>query len=220
MAVSFKEKIKTLVQLIFEPKVLTALFSLRHSGYLVDKGWFNAFKLGKPVNEKLKPLPWLTYSFIDFLNDRLNKNINVLEFGSGNSTLYFAERVGQVTSVEHNLEWYKKLNEVIPENVKLIFSKSDSVDNYLVSVRDKKEKFDLILIDGVYRNECCYAATKMLSNSGVIILDDSEREEYYEGVNCILNEGFKRMDFWGISPGYLYQKATTVFYKSDNCLNI
>jgi hypothetical protein len=220
MAVSFKEKVKTLFKLFKSPKELSAMLSLRHSGYLIDKGWFSAFNSGKPVDINFKPIPWFTYSFIDFLESRLNKNIKLLEFGSGNSTLYFSERVDQVVSLEHNLNYYNKLEKLIPANVELILSKSDSASNYVSPTNDLQINFDIIIVDGIYRNECCIVATEMLSSSGVIILDDSERAEYQEGTNQFISKGFKRLDFDGISAGYLYQKTTSVFYKPLNCLNI
>jgi len=128
---TFREKIKTFLILIKEPKVLSKLLSMRLSGYLIDVGWFSAFKIGEPVDKNLEPLPWLTYSFIDFIIERLRNEFNIFEFGSGNSTLFFAKRVMEVTSVEHNIEWYKKLKNKIPGNSNLILSKSDSSEDYV-----------------------------------------------------------------------------------------
>jgi len=220
MEYTFKEKIKTLLILIKEPKVLSRLLSLRLSGYLMDVGWFSAFKTGEPVDNNFEPLPWLTYSFIDFITERLDKEFSVFEFGSGNSTLFFAKRVKQVSSVEHNSEWYNKLKSKIPANSNLILSKSDSRDDYIAVLKQSDKKFDLIIIDGIHRVDCCLSVINHLTEKGVIILDDSEREQYSEGIEYLMKEGFKRIDFWGISPGYLYRKNTTVFYKAQNCLGI
>jgi len=220
MAVSFTEKVKTLFNLIKNPKELSALLSLRHSGFLMEKGWFNAFNSGEPIDFNLKPIPWFTYSAVDFLGKRLNKKMKVLEFGSGNSTLYFGEKVERAISVEHDLNWYNRLKKIIPPNVNLVLSKADSSGSYINPITEFKISFDIIVIDGLFRNECCKEGVELLSSSGVIILDDSERTEYYEGINYIISKDFRRIDFWGISAGYLYRKATSIFYKSTNCLNI
>lgn len=220
MAVPFKEKIETLVQLFKEPKVLNSILSSRHSGYFIDEGWFNAFKLKKPVDAKSNPIPWLTYPFIEFIKNRLNKDLSLLEFGCGNSTLYFANKTGFVTSIEHNEYWYKELRNKIPYNVKLIFSKTDSLIDYINPLKNSRNKFDIILIDGIHRVECCLEATKFLPSSGIIVLDDSERIEYLPGVEQLRQNGFKELPFWGISPGNLHKKATTIFYRTHNCLNI
>jgi hypothetical protein len=51
-------------------------------------------------------------------------------------------------------------------------------------------------------------------------LDDSERDAYDEAVSFLLSNNFKKIDFWGISPGLFYKKSTTIFYKKKNCLDI
>jgi len=220
MAFTFREKFKTLLILIKEPKVLSSLLSLRLFGYLIDVGWFNSFKTGQPVDKNFESLPWLTYSFIDFITERLRNEFNVFEFGSGNSTLFFARKVKDVTSVEHDSKWYNKLKNKIPGNSNLLLSKSNSSEDYISGLKQANKKFDLIIIDGIHRNECCYEAVNGLTEKGVIILDDSERVEYNKGTEYLTNKGFKKINFTGIPPGMLIRKCTTVFYKNNNCLGI
>lgn len=220
MAVSLGKKIKTILELIRHPKQLSAILSLKEFGYLNDVGWFNAFSLGEPVDENNQPIPWFTYPSIDFLSKRLHKNLNVFEFGSGNSSLFFAKRVKSISSVEHDKEWFNKIRTSLPDNSKLIYVESNSSDQYIEPLKMGEEKFDIIIVDGIFRNECLFELIKQLNQQGVIILDDSERNEYTEGINFVLDANFKRIDFVGIAPGLLYSKTTTIFYKSDNCLNI
>ncbi len=220
MEYTFREKIKTFLILIKEPKVLSKLLSLRLSGYLIDVGWFSAFKTGEPVDKNLEPLPWLTYSFIDFIIERLRNEFKIFEFGSGNSTLFFAKRAMEVTSVEHNIEWYNKLKSKIPGNSNLILSKSDSSKDYIAGLKQSNKKFDLIIIDGIHRVDCCLSASNYLTDNGVIILDDSKRDDYVKGIDHLVDKGFKKIDFTGIPPGTFIRKCTTVFYKTNNCLYI
>lgn len=220
MALTLKEKVKTVFSLISESKVLFSLISLRAWGYLLDMGWFNAFKSGKPVDNANNPIPWFSYPANEFLSERLNKKMIVFEFGSGNSTLFFAERANQIISVEHNKDWYDKISKQAPANSKIIYAKADHSNEYLDVLKMSNQKFNIIIVDGIYRNECLVESISYLSESGVIILDDSERLEYSEGINRILEYQFKRIDFWGISPGYLYRKATTIFYRTTNCMDI
>ena len=126
----------------------------------------------------------------------------------------------EVTSVGHNIEWYNKLKSKMPGNSNLILSKSDDIEDYLAGLKQSKQQFDLIIIDGIHRNECCYEATNGLTEKGVIILDDSERVEYNKGTEYLTNKGFKKINFWGIPPRMLIRKCTTVFYKTKNCLRI
>ena len=88
---------------------LKKLISFRSFGYLLETGWFESFKSCESVDREMTPLPWFTYSAIDFIKERLDKNIDILEFGSGNSTLFFAERVHKIVSIEHNEIYYNKI---------------------------------------------------------------------------------------------------------------
>lgn len=220
MAFTFNQKVKTIVKLLSEPKVLSALLSQRDFGYLNEIGWFDSFKLKQSIDKNGKPIPWFSYPFIDFLTFRLTKDLYLFEFGSGNSTLFFADKVKTVISIEHNGEWYQKVNKTRPANVKLIFTKTDLSVDYLEYLSKLKEEIDIIIIDGLHRIECLKLSVEKLSERGVIILDDSERSEYKEGIEFVLQKGFRKIDFWGIAPGYLYRKSTTLFYKDNNCLNV
>ena len=50
-------------------------------------------------------LPWFSYAAIDFLEKYLRLEMRVFEFGSGGSTLFFAQRCKSVTGVEDNAHW-------------------------------------------------------------------------------------------------------------------
>jgi len=217
---TIKEKIKTVLKLLSEPKVFYSLISFRSFGYLLETGWFESFKSGEPVDADLKPIPWFTYSAIDLLKERLNNNLRLLEFGSGNSTLFFAERTKKIISLEHNKDWHQKVFSKLHENVELIYTSSATDKDYLQPLVENNLKFDVIIIDGLFRNECIMSSIHHLSERGVIILDDSERDVYAEGITILLNNGFKRLDFSGIAPGIFFRKCTTIFYKNKNCLNI
>ena len=117
MAISLKEQLKTVSRLITEPAILKALLSQWHSGYLLEQGWFNSFKTKTPLDKSGAPIPWLSYPCIDFLNERLNSNLKLFEYGSGNSTFFYAGKVHKVVSVEHDKNWYNKINKNLPSNV-------------------------------------------------------------------------------------------------------
>ena len=51
MAISLKEQIKSVSKLFSEPAILKALLSQRHSGYLLEIGWFNSFKTKTPIDK-------------------------------------------------------------------------------------------------------------------------------------------------------------------------
>jgi len=213
-------KLKAFATLLKKPERLKALLSYGHKGYLANIGWFRAFDEQQAVDRNGDPLPWVTYSFIDFIKPRLNKQHIVFEYGSGSSTLFYAKHVKRVVSVEHDEAWFNKIVNSKPQNAEMIFSKLEQNGEYARKAASLEEKFDMIIIDGRDRVNCCKYSINALSARGVIILDDSERTEYGEASVFLKNAGFKELSFSGISPGLFYLKATSVFYKAENCLQI
>jgi hypothetical protein len=213
-------KFSSLLQVLSQPKRLKSLLSFNNKGYLDDIGWFKAFDTQSPVDRDGNPIPWVTYSFIDFIKQRLGKQHTVFEFGSGNSTFFYAKYAGVVVSVEHDKEWYDKIVKTKPENSEMIFCELIKGADYCHMPVKLEEKFDIIIVDGRDRVNCCIQAVNALSETGVVVLDDSEREKYRSGIDFLTKSGFKHLSFSGISPGLFYRKSTSVFYKSDNCLGI
>lgn len=212
--------LSALINILKQPARLRSLLSFNEKGYLHSIGWFNAFDSKSPVDVNNNPLPWVTYSFIDFIKDRLKPEHAVFEFGSGNSTSFYAQRTGIVVSVEHDKEWYDKISKEKPDNAEVIFCELVRDGDYCRMPVKLGEQFDIIIVDGRDRVNCCIQALQALSASGVVVLDDSERLEYRDGINYLLDQGFKQIPFSGISPGLFYYKSTTVFYKENNCLGI
>lgn len=188
--------------------------------YLYESGWIRSYQSHKPVDKEGNPLPWLALPLVDFLEERLNKDMDIFEYGAGNSTLYFAPRVGSTTSVEHNEEWYAIVQKMKPSNSEIILESVENKNAYPEKAFTSGKKFDIILIDGRRRVECCAPSAKALKQGGVIIYDDSHRDRYDEGMAFLKKQGFKQIDFWGMGPSSIWKKCTTLFYKDDNCLNI
>ncbi|WP_231490655.1 class I SAM-dependent methyltransferase [Pedobacter sp. Leaf170] len=212
--------LKALSTLIAKPSRLKALLSYGHKGYLNSIGWFTAFDNKQAVDGQGKALPWVTYSFIDFIKERINKTQHIFEYGSGNSTIFYAERAGSVTSVEHDKNWFEKVKNTSPANAEMIYCELQRDGEYAKKAALLNRKFEIIIVDGRDRVRCCAYSLDALSANGVIVLDDSEREVYNPARVLLKEKGFKEISFSGISPGLFYEKATSVFYKADNCLGI
>jgi hypothetical protein len=213
-------RLHLLYKVFTSPRRLRTLLAFDDNGYLDEIGWFNAFDTRSAVDQDNNPIPWVTYSFIDFIKERLKKQHTVFEFGSGNSTYFYAKYAGIVVSVEHDKEWYDKVVKTKPENAKLVYCELVRDGDYCRIPIRLEETFDIIIVDGRDRVNCCKQAVNAVSSNGVIVLDDSERDFYKEGINFLISKGFKELSFTGISPGLFYKKATSVFYRPDNCLNI
>jgi len=205
---------------LLQPAKFRSLLSFGVKGYLAEIGWFKTYQSRSPVDENGNPIPWVTYSFIDFIKDRINSQHTVFEFGSGNSTFFYAKLAGKVVSVEHDQEWFDKISTSKPVNSEMIFCKLEKDGDYCRKPIALESKFNVIIVDGRDRVNCCRQAVHALSDDGVIVLDDSEREFYKPAIEFLTEQGFKNIPFSGISPGLFYKKSTTVFYKEFNCLSI
>lgn len=190
------------------------------SPYLSQSGWFNSVNTQKPVDAQGNPLPWYTYASIAFLQERTNPSMAVFEYGSGNSTLWWSQRVAHVTSCEHDLSWSTHLGPLLPNNVVYQHIPLKRGGDYCQFIQNFSNTFDCIVIDGRDRVNCSYNCLKALKADGVIIWDNSDRTEYNDGYLFLLNHGFKRIDFWGMGPINPYSWCTSIFYRPNNCLQL
>jgi len=194
------------------PLNLALLYS--HS-ILTKYGWFKSRARGAPIDKDGEPIPWMTYSSINFLDGRL-ADTRLFEYGGGNSTLWYADRASEAVSVEDNEEWYQDIQPQMPDNATIQLIPPES---YAESI-DSRGPFDVVIVDGSHRNQCIKAAIPELSESGVIILDDAQREKYESGKQMLRDEGFRQLGFEGLKPGSRMPSKTVVYYKEDNCLGI
>jgi hypothetical protein len=209
--------IKKFFFIITHFRLVREVISFLEYGYFVETGWLRSYH-NSPQDAEGNPLAWVTLPFIHFIDTRLDKNMTVFEFGSGNSTHYFGKRVKNVFSVEHDKEWFDKVNGSMLSNCKLYYK--DLEKGYEKTANEMDGPFDIILVDGRMRVACIKNAYTSLNEQGVLVLDNSEREEYKEGIDFLLAKGFKKIDFWGIAPGLVNFGCTTVFYRKENCLMI
>jgi len=132
-------------------KISPVILLYRKNSYLKEIGWLNSVIKKSSIDKNGAPIPWYSYPFLYFIEPHLTNNITVFEFGSGNSTLWWAEHVSKVISCEHERSWIEKL-QPLPKTVE-IFYKDLDVD-YTYFIKEYNEYFDIIIIDGRKRNEC------------------------------------------------------------------
>jgi len=205
------------------------LFLLRHlqklatreRAYLVETGYIKSIKNFKPINKDGDPIPWMNYSFIDFLEPRLKQTMNVFEYGSGYSTLYLADKVGAVTSVEFDKSWFDKMNKILDSADNCTVMYRPGQKEYIEAIKEfGDERFDMIIVDGRDRTECVKHIIPFLSDNGVVLLDDSWQRKFDEVFEYFKANGFRELSFSGLKPGGMIVERTTVFYRNHNVLDI
>jgi predicted O-methyltransferase YrrM len=148
--------------------------------YLFDRSTEKAYRRAHPG------VPWIAPAAVEFLDGYLKPTDRMLEFGSGRSTLWFAERVGHITSVEHNPEWHRQITTKIAEkefsNISyflhpkqanpLLASNSDYV---LVTRSIPPASLDFVLVDGIYRAQCVLQSVSLIVDGGLLVIDNVNR---------------------------------------------
>ena len=123
---------------------------------------------------KRPEMPWISYDGQALLGKILKPSHRVLEFGSGMSTIWYARHAGHVTSIEDHEEWYGMIGDRLRSfgNVDYHFARNQG--EYIGMAPD--EAFDLVMIDGKWRDDCARFAIAHLAPGGVIYLDNSDRQ--------------------------------------------
>jgi glycosyltransferase involved in cell wall biosynthesis len=120
----------------------------------------------------------------------------MLEWGSGGSTIEFSQNLKKYYSIEHDEEWYNKVNDEIINlgytNVNYNFVAQNVLNNdgrqseyhhfkdYIDVVDKFNTKFDIVLIDGRARRLCAKKIIPYLNPGAIVIIHDwCERNVYH-----------------------------------------
>jgi len=151
--------------------------------------------------------PWMHDNEIAMIEKYLSANKNMLEWGSGGSTVYFAPKVKQLFSIEHVKEWFDKISKIIPANVNLNYvaannevsiteSSFNDYADYINYAKTFDTVFDVVLIDGRARVECAKFILDFIHRDSVVIIHDFYKKnrnryrkvlEYYDIIEKIDN---------------------------------
>ena len=178
--------------------------------FSISTGHAKSSFLMRAVDRKGGPIPWYTYPAVDFLLQRRYQDKSVLEFGGGQSTLWWAARAKSVLCVEDDPHWFAKLSAQLPSNAEVHYiSNLTSIEAFLKS---RNQKFDVIVVDGGWRRELTRVSFDYLRRGGALILDNSEGYGLYDETK---DRRCSRIDFFGFAPGVLDRHCTSIVYVDD-----
>ncbi|BCT35692.1 hypothetical protein [Pseudomonas protegens] len=215
---NIKKYLRPAFELILKKTGLLYIFRLKRNA-IKNYGWELSATSYASIDANSNPIPWITYPAIDFLSRRINQNMKVFEYGSGNSTLWWAKRAAVVSSVEHDFNWYEKVKSEMPKNATLQYVEL-SYDGEYCRALECGENWNIIVVDGRDRVNCLKQSIRKIAEDGVILLDNSDREEYQEGIDFLISNGYRKLEFRGLAPIVTYISETSIFYKSGNCLGL
>jgi len=134
-------------------------------------------------------MPWYTFPCLDFLISLDVSQMDVYEWGGGCSTVWYSCNCKSVTTIENNKGWAKEIDEYlrkigksnysidtieVPESANSPHPLKDRYLSYIDQV--SKDKYDIIAIDGSYRNEAIERSIEHIKQGGHIIFDNYEQD--------------------------------------------
>lgn len=188
-------------------------------------------------------VPWIPFDAIDYIGRKLPHGARVFEYGSGGSTLFWLKRGASCVSVEHDHDWFLRMNALLmdhcpvdlrwvpPENGRIGNGDPGDPADYASSDPNNLGKnfrryasqidefpddyFDLVVVDGRSRPSCLVHSLRKIRVGGMLLLDNSDRDYYLRSVKERL-VGFESLQFSGATPGLVVWSQSTVFIRQTS----
>lgn len=128
-------------------------------------------RLAVMLDERKHPEnPWLTADAVAILTSLLRPSDVGVEFGSGRSTKWFAQRLQKLTSIENNPAWFEKVQQgliSLPGNVSVDYRLCVSDEDYASQAWTFSDNsIDFCLVDGAVRDRCALAMLPKVRRGG------------------------------------------------------
>jgi hypothetical protein len=197
---------------------------------------------GQKIDDSLGILfPWYTHGVLDVISKWDLSDKIIMEWGMGASTLWWAKKAKLVVGVDHNLEWYYKVNGDLSANGlsektnigcvqtyegdtsegRDTYVKHFEVNNKMIKDAfpefQQVQNIDIAIVDGIHRYECAEYAVKVLKPE--ILIVDNHQQDYVFICPKLdeLLEGVKMERF--IQPDHTNHEgrpwATAIFYLNE-----
>lgn len=131
-----------------------------------------------PASQPTEHMPLWPTAFIEWLEPRLTKDMNVFEWGMGNGSLWLARRVATLHSVEHHRHWADAIQAIQPANQTVTIVPLSKILDYSNAIHRANDQYDIIIVDSMRRDDCLIAAITHLKPHGLLILDNSDSEAH------------------------------------------
>ncbi len=142
--------------------------------------------------------PFYTPRAIKFVKKKLSPETRVFEFGSGISSTWFAQRVGEYIAVEHDKAWHEQVVAQVKarhfDHARVLFQ--PDFEHYVTAIDPFPDgHFHIISVDGRERVKCLARATPKLAPNGILIFDDAHRSKYREIWKTMSDWHVRKFDF-------------------------
>jgi len=189
----------------------------------------------------LDQIPWITFSAIRFLEKILNREMIVFEYGIGGSTIFFAQRVRKVVSIEHDDEWALAVNrhlmqegydnvevnfvpplpdaslkDLDPQDPALCISASEpylghDFSGYVNTIEKIPDSLLDVILIDGRARPACFRAALGKVKVGGYICMDNTERDRYARATQLAGQNFQLYDFPGPSPYVEFFTRTSVW---------
>jgi len=171
------------------------------------RGYFESIASGTVSRNNL-PYPLLTHPFLDYIESHDVKEFNLIEFGSGNSTLFFEKIFNEIISFETNLEWFKKVQSKI-KKTKYNFIENNDLESGKYVIDKKILNKSFVLVDAACNRLNLVRNFISKYKPPFFILDNSE---WYRNTSTLIVEnGYFEVPFWGYKNSEHWESCTSLF---------
>jgi hypothetical protein len=179
---------------------------------LVATGWVGSLVQGTPVDGAGRAIPSFTHPATEFVETHLRSAWRVFVWGEPAVAPWWAGRVSAVRVVTESLGPdvnYGANVDVSRIPVGRDYSGSIGIDG----------PFDVAVLGGEDLDGCAKATLGHVRDTGIVIVENSDRQACAVAIETFAALGWRRIDFWGLLPGYLFRGCTTVLFKDERYLN-
>ncbi|MDP9231076.1 MAG: hypothetical protein M3O67_10470 [Bacteroidota bacterium] len=190
------------------------------------------------VNEKI---PWLCFSAIDQIKKVIHRDMIIFEYGSGGSTLFWASRVKEMVSVEHDRIWYGKMRTELSNrnitNIKYILSEAEpdnefngksfgnpadyiskhenfiekKFEAYVKQIDQYPDEYFHIVVVDGRARPSCISHALKKVKKNGYLIVDNSERDYYLAAFGFMKKNWKRNTFYGPVPYSLSFSETSIF---------
>lgn len=110
-------------------------------------------------------MPWYTTPCLEWLSGLVLSRKRIFEYGAGDSTMWFREKGAIVYGVDNNADY-------VTQGIQL---KTHFIE-YCSAILNHFIPFDIVVIDGEWRDECTAYALENLKPGGLLIIDNYKQD--------------------------------------------
>jgi hypothetical protein len=175
------------------------------------------FGLDSESTPLIDEVPWIPFSAIQFLEQVVTKDMQIYEYGSGGSTVFFGKKAKEVISTEHDSEWKYNVEEYLNKHnfsnckINLVAPKSSlnfhkksiedpdsyisddsryidqSFEDYAASINEYPDYYFDIVLIDGRARPSCFKHSVSKVKSNGFIILDNADRSYYSYIHKSLN---------------------------------